>query len=84
MSFEEILNFVNSQVWGWPMLGLLLLTGLYLPFGLRLLSVVRIPYAFKQLFDWGAIIFCPEYAVQIQLTTYKSKRQFQFIKADFV
>jgi len=50
MTFGEILDFINSQVWGWPMLGLLLLTGVYMTFGLRLLSVIRIPYAFKQLF----------------------------------
>jgi len=50
MGFEDIINWINGQVWGVPMLGLLLLTGLYLTFGLRLLSIIRIPYAFKQLF----------------------------------
>ena len=47
---EDIINSVNGIVWGPPMLGLLLLTGLFLTFGLRGLSVIRIPYAFKQLF----------------------------------
>jgi len=50
MGFEDIINTVNGWVWGPPMLGLLLLTGAYLTVGLRLLSVIRIPYAFKQLF----------------------------------
>lgn len=50
MSFEEAINWVNTQVWGIPMLGLLLLTGVYLLFGLRLMTILRIPYAFGQLF----------------------------------
>jgi len=47
---EEIIKGINDIVWGPPMLGLLLLTGFFLTFGLRGLSVIRIPYAFKQLF----------------------------------
>ncbi len=47
---ENIINTINGLVWGWPMMGLLLLTGAYLTFGLRLMSIIRIPYGFKQLF----------------------------------
>jgi alanine or glycine:cation symporter, AGCS family len=50
MDFEALLGQINSFVWGPPMLGLLLLTGLYLTLGLRLISVTKIPYAFGQLF----------------------------------
>lgn len=50
MDIENIISTVNGWVWGPPMLALLLLTGLYLTVGLRLLSIVRIPYAFGQLF----------------------------------
>ncbi len=50
MDFEALINQLNSIVWGVPMLGLLLLTGLYLTVGLRFMSVVRVPYAFGQLF----------------------------------
>ncbi len=46
---EAFINWVNGVVWGPPMLGLLLLTGLYLSIGLKGLSVIRIPYAIKQL-----------------------------------
>jgi AGCS family alanine or glycine:cation symporter len=47
---ESIIQWVNGVVWGWPMLILLLGAGLYLTFGLRLMSIFKIPYAFKQLF----------------------------------
>ncbi len=47
---ENAINAVNGFVWGPWMLALLLLTGLYLTFGLRLLSIIRVPYGFKQLF----------------------------------
>ncbi len=47
---EEIIKSVNGIVWGTPMLALLLLTGLFLSIGLRGLSIIRIPYALKQLF----------------------------------
>lgn len=50
MDIEGIISWINNQVWGVPMLALLLLTGLYLTVGLRLLSIIRVPYAFKQLF----------------------------------
>ncbi len=47
---QGIIETLNNWVWGPPMLGLLLLTGLYLTIGLRLMSIIRIPYGFKQLF----------------------------------
>ena len=47
---ESGINLVNGIVWGVPMLALLLITGLYLSFGLRGMSILRIPYAFGQLF----------------------------------
>ena len=47
---ENVIQSVNNLVWGWPMMALLLLTGVYLTFGLRLMSIIRIPYGFKQLF----------------------------------
>ncbi|GLQ20695.1 alanine/glycine:cation symporter family protein [Algimonas porphyrae] len=47
---ESLIQWVNNQVWGWPMLGLLLLTGAFLTVGLRFISIYKIPYAFKQLF----------------------------------
>ena len=50
MDFEALIGTVNGIVWGPPMLALLLLTGLYLTFGLRLMSVIKIPYAFGELF----------------------------------
>lgn len=49
--FEALIGTVNSWVWGPPMLALLLLTGLWLTVGLRLMSILRIPYAFRQLFS---------------------------------
>ncbi|WP_306251842.1 sodium:alanine symporter family protein [Parvularcula sp. IMCC14364] len=50
MDIEGLIGWVNAQVWGIPMLSLLLLTGLYLTIGLRFMSIIRIPYAFGQLF----------------------------------
>jgi len=47
---ESFINSVNGIVWGIPMLSLLLLTGVYLSIGLKGLSIVKIPYAFRELF----------------------------------
>ena len=47
---ESIIRALNEFVWGPPMLVLLLGTGLYLTVGLRLLSVLKIPFALRQLF----------------------------------
>ncbi|MEE9328677.1 MAG: alanine/glycine:cation symporter family protein [Parvularculaceae bacterium] len=48
--FEIAISTLNGWVWGPPMLGLLLLTGLYLTLGLRFMSIIRVPYAFGELF----------------------------------
>ena len=47
---EALIQNLNGIVWGVFMLALLLLTGLFLTFGLRGLSIARIPYAFRQVF----------------------------------
>lgn len=47
---ENFIRTINDFVWGPPMLALLLGTGLFLTIGLRFLSVVKLPFAFKQLF----------------------------------
>jgi len=47
---EDLIQKVNEQVWGIPMLSLLLLTGVYLSLGLKGLSITKIPYAFRELF----------------------------------
>jgi len=47
--FEQIINAVNSIVWGPIMLTLLLGTGVFLTIGLRGMTITRIPYAFRQL-----------------------------------
>lgn len=49
---EAISNFVsqvNGIVWGVPMLIFILGVGAYLTFGLRLLSIIKIPFGFKLL-----------------------------------
>ena len=48
--FEQIVDTINGFVWGPVMLILLLGTGIYLSIGLKGMTIVRIPYAFKQLF----------------------------------
>jgi len=47
--FEQIIDTVNSVVWGPIMLVLLLGTGVFLTIGLRAMTITRIPYAFGQL-----------------------------------
>ena len=47
---EDLIQGVNNFVWGPIMLLLLLGTGLFLTFGLRFISIIKVPYAFKQLF----------------------------------
>ena len=49
---EEItstVSWVNSVVWGVPMLVLILGVGLFLTFGLKLLTIIKIPFGFKLL-----------------------------------
>jgi len=45
----EAVRWLNGIVWGVPMLVLILGVGLYLTLGLRLLTVLKIPFAFAQL-----------------------------------
>ena len=40
---ENIIRTINENVWGVPMLTLLLGTGIYLTVGLRFLSVMKLP-----------------------------------------
>jgi AGCS family alanine or glycine:cation symporter len=47
--FEQIIDTINSVVWGPVMLVLLLGTGVFLTIGLRGMTITRIPYAFGQL-----------------------------------
>ena len=47
---ESFINSINGIVWGVPMLALLLLTGLFLSFGLKGISIFKIPYGFRQVF----------------------------------
>jgi AGCS family alanine or glycine:cation symporter len=47
--FEQIIDSVNTVVWGPVMLFLLLGTGVFLTIGLRGMTITRIPYAFGQL-----------------------------------
>jgi len=47
---ENAIKSLNDIVWGLPMLALLLLTGLFLTVGLKGLSVIRVPYGFRQVF----------------------------------
>ena len=47
---ENLINSLNGFVWGPVMLALLLGTGLYLTIGLKFLSVMKLPFALKQLF----------------------------------
>ena len=47
--FEQTIDAINGLVWGPIMLTLLLGTGIFLTIGLRGMTIIRIPYAFKQL-----------------------------------
>ena len=47
--FEQVIDSVNTVVWGPVMLILLLGTGVFLTIGLRGMTITRIPYAFGQL-----------------------------------
>jgi len=50
LKFEQIIDLINSLVWGPVMLTLLLGTGVFLTIGLRGMTILRIPYGFRQLF----------------------------------
>lgn len=47
--FEQTIDAINGLVWGPIMLTLLLGTGIFLTIGLRGMTIIRIPFAFKQL-----------------------------------
>lgn len=47
----EFVSVVNSWAWGVPMLALLLGTGIYLSFGLRFMTLRKIPSGFKLLWQ---------------------------------
>ena len=48
--FEQVVDQINSFVWGPVMLILLLGTGIFLTIGLKGMTISHIPYAFRQLF----------------------------------
>lgn len=48
---QSILSAVDSIIWGPPLLILLVGTGIYLTFRLKLLQVIRLPLAFKYIFS---------------------------------
>lgn len=49
-SIEKILTIINNIVWGPPLLILLVGTGVYFTFKLKLLQIFKLPLAFKYLF----------------------------------
>ena len=49
-SVEKILTIINNIVWGPPLLILLVGTGIYFTFKLKLLQIFKLPLAFKYLF----------------------------------
>lgn len=49
-TFNMLMEQLNGIVWGPPMMLLLLGVGAFLTVGLRLMSITKVPYAFKQLF----------------------------------
>ncbi len=48
-NLTSIVDYVNGIVWGLPIIILIIGTGLYLTFGLRFISLRKIPYAFKMM-----------------------------------
>jgi len=50
VNIADLISQVNGIVWGPPMLALLLLTGLFLTIGLKLMPLGKIPYAFGEMF----------------------------------
>ena len=47
---EQLLNKINGIVWGPPLLILLIGTGVYFTFKLKLLQIFKLPLAIKYLF----------------------------------
>ena len=50
-SIEQVLNHINGIVWGPPLLILLVGTGVYFTFKLKLLQIFKLPLAIKYLFS---------------------------------
>ena len=50
-SIEQVLNSINGIVWGPPLLILLVGTGIYFTFKLKLLQIFKLPLAIKYLFS---------------------------------
>ncbi len=48
-AITNIVGWINGIVWGVPMLVLILGVGLFLTFGLKLLTIIKIPFGFKLL-----------------------------------
>jgi alanine or glycine:cation symporter, AGCS family len=48
-TITNIVSWVNGVVWGIPMLVLILGVGIFLTFGLKLLTIIKIPFGFKLL-----------------------------------
>jgi len=48
-TFNSYVSVVNGYVWGWPMIVLLLGTGVFLSVGLRFYTILNIPYALSLL-----------------------------------
>ncbi len=48
-TLNAYVGIINGYVWGWPMIALLLGTGLFLTFGLRFYTLLNIPRAFRLL-----------------------------------
>ncbi len=50
-AITNIVGWVNGVVWGVPMLVLILGVGIFLTFGLKLLTIIKIPFGFKLLWQ---------------------------------
>ena len=50
-SISQVIGTINSFVWGWPMLILILGTGFYLSIGLKGMTLLQIPSAFHRLWQ---------------------------------
>jgi AGCS family alanine or glycine:cation symporter len=48
-TITAFIQAINGQVWGWPMIILILATGLFLSIGLRFMPVRHLGYGFKEL-----------------------------------
>ena len=48
---QSFIGQINSYAWGIPMLILILGTGLFLSVGLKIMTILRIPFAFRLLWQ---------------------------------